>query len=114
MSMDDRLEDWVPQACTLPTVEQPLRLAEFDELFTAALRVQRRTAPTRLRWTLDPAAEDRAWDLTARERQCCSFFTFTFTPASDGLHLEVEVPAAHVEVLDALAARAAAAAGAPA
>ena len=29
---------WVPEACTLPTVEQPLRVAEFDELFATAVR----------------------------------------------------------------------------
>jgi hypothetical protein len=29
---------WVPEACTLPTVEQPLRVAEFDDLFATALR----------------------------------------------------------------------------
>jgi hypothetical protein len=28
----------VPDACTLPTAEQPLRLAEFDELFATAVR----------------------------------------------------------------------------
>jgi hypothetical protein len=31
MTSDDRV--WVPQACTLPTVERPLRLAEFNDLF---------------------------------------------------------------------------------
>ncbi|GIJ30777.1 hypothetical protein Vqi01_59390 [Micromonospora qiuiae] len=28
---------WLSQACTLPTAEQPLRPAEFDELFTSAV-----------------------------------------------------------------------------
>jgi hypothetical protein len=28
---------WVPEACTLPTVDQPLRAAEFDDLFATAL-----------------------------------------------------------------------------
>jgi len=37
---------WVPvDACTLPTREQPLRLAEFDELFASTLRAV--SAPTR-------------------------------------------------------------------
>ena len=31
-------EDWAPTSCTLPTAEQPLRLAEFDEFFRAAVR----------------------------------------------------------------------------
>jgi hypothetical protein len=101
---------WVPEACTLPTVDQPLRLAEFDDLFATALRDQRRLSPTVLRWRLDPAAEPVARDLTARESSCCSFFTFTFAAASEGEHeavnLDVQVPAAQIAVLDALAGRA--------
>jgi hypothetical protein len=108
MTTNEKSEGWLPQACTLPTVAQPLRQAEFDALFATALRGQHRTAPTRLRWELDPAAEDRVRDLTARESQCCSFFAFTFNPPDKALRLDVEVPAAHVKVLDALAARAAA------
>jgi hypothetical protein len=99
---------WVPQACTLPTLDQPLRLAEFDDLFAAALRGQRRVSPTALRWELDPAAEATARDLTARESSCCSFFSFVFGSGGEALELDVEVPAARVEVLDAIEARAAA------
>jgi hypothetical protein len=108
--MTDNDEVWAPQACTLPTAERPLRLAEFDDLFTTALREQRRLAPTRLRWRLDPAAEASAWDLTARESACCSFFAFIFDGDGDGdsVRLDVQVPEAHVDVLDALAARSAA------
>ncbi|MEV4838269.1 hypothetical protein AB0K05_27425 [Nonomuraea sp. NPDC049486] len=39
---------WVPSACTLPTAEQPLRVAEFDALFADAVRAVARpdrTAP---------------------------------------------------------------------
>ena len=98
----------VPEACTLPTVERPLRLAEFDELFATALRGQQRLAPTGLRWCLDPDAEVRARELTGREASCCSFFTFTYTGRGDTLQVDVQVPAAYVDVLDALAGRAAA------
>ena len=99
---------WAPEACTLPTVDRPLRLAEFDDLFTTALRGQQRLSPTALRWHLDPAAEATARDLSGRESSCCSFFSFTLTADGPVLRLDVEVPGAHVEVLDALAARAAA------
>ncbi|MEV0393261.1 hypothetical protein [Polymorphospora rubra] len=99
---------WVPEACTLPTVDRPLRLAEFDDLFANALREQQRLSPTALRWHLAPAAEATARDLTGRETSCCSFFSFTFAADGPLLQLNVEVPAAHVDVLDALAARAAA------
>jgi hypothetical protein len=106
MTSDDQV--WVPDACTLPTVDRPLRLAEFDDLFATALREQRRLSPTRLRWRLDPAAEATARDLTARESSCCSFFSFAFAPDAGRLHVDVRVPAAHAAVLDALADRAAA------
>jgi hypothetical protein len=96
---------WVSESCTLPTAEQPLRLAEFDDLFASALRGQRRLSPTALRWDLDPAAESRARDLAGRESSCCSFFTFTFRAGAGAFEMDVEVPAAHVDVLDALAER---------
>lgn len=104
--------NWAPQACTLPTAEQPLRIAEFDNLFAEGLRALERQAPTELTLTLDSATEETARDLAARESSCCSFFGFTFTPGDSGtLQLQVTVPPAHVDVLDALAARAASAAG---
>lgn len=106
MSMDDTV--WVPPACTLPTVEQPLRLAEFDDLFATVLREQERVTATRLRWQLDPAAGERARDLAARESSCCSFFTFAFTTDGDVLQVDVDVPEQQVAVLDALGERAAA------
>lgn len=34
----------VPAACTLPTAERPLRLAEFEELFATAVRGVRPSA----------------------------------------------------------------------
>jgi hypothetical protein len=99
---------WVPETCTLPTVERPLRLAEFDDLFAGALHGQQRLSTTVLRWDLAPAAEATARDLAERESGCCSFFVFTFHSGVGVLRLDVEVPAARVEVLDALASRAAA------
>jgi hypothetical protein len=106
MTTDDLA--WAPAACTLPTVDRPLRVAEFDDLFTTALRGQQRLSPTHLSWHLDPVAEAVARDLTERETACCSFFSFSFAADGDALRLDVEVPAAHIRVLDALAGRAAA------
>jgi hypothetical protein len=95
---------WVPEACTLPTAEQPLRLAEFDALFTTGSGV--RLAPTQLRLDLSADA-DTVRDLARRESECCSFFTFTITTPQPGrVRLDIEVPAGHVDVLDALAKRA--------
>ncbi|MEW2445303.1 hypothetical protein [Micromonospora marina] len=105
-------DSWVPDACTLPTTERPLRLAEFDGLFRDALRGVDRPAARHLRLHLDGDAEPVARDLIARESACCSFLTFDLArPDGDVLTLDVRVPAARVAVLDALARRATAARG---
>jgi hypothetical protein len=104
----------VPDACTLPTAQQPPRLAEFDTLFiTAVVAVETVSAThTRLRLAGPAGLAATVRDLAARETACCSFFTFTVTPATgndtdgEALDLDVEVPAAHVDVLTALAGRA--------
>jgi hypothetical protein len=99
-------DTWAPEACTLPTADRPLRAAEFDSLFATALRGQQQLTPTRLRWRLAPDAAQTARELVDRETACCSFFTFTFITSADELRLDIEVPAAHLDVLTALAARA--------
>ena len=100
--------DWAPAACTLPTAERPLRVAEFDDLFAAAVRDVHRGAPTELALTLAaaPGRAELVRDLTRRETECCSFFTFRLDDG-DPLRLSVTVPPAHTDVLDALAERAA-------
>jgi hypothetical protein len=104
---------WVPDACTLPTAQRPLRVAAFDELFTQAVRGIERPGPARLRldFRAGPQIAGRAAELAAAETDCCSFFTFTLTVTGGSLVLEVTVPKSRIGVLDALAARAAAAAG---
>ena len=102
---------WVPEACTLPTAEQPLRLAEFDALFSACVGGGERLGAQHLRVTLTggPEFADAVRDLAERETQCCSFFTFAVQNPKPGLvQLDIEVPAGHIDVLDALEARAAA------
>src|SRR3954452_10977480 len=104
----------IPDACTLPTVERPMRLAEFDALFATALRRVDTVGAAHARmWMTGPAGlMATVRDLTARETQCCSFFTFTVTPEPAGegtaLTLDVEVPARYTDVLAALGERAAA------
>jgi hypothetical protein len=106
--MTDNDKWWTVQECTLPTVQRPGRLAEFDDLFATALRGQERLSPTVLRWLLDPAAESVARDLTGRESQCCSFFTFTFSHRDGTLQLDIHTPSSRTSILDGLAERAAA------
>ncbi|MEV0132490.1 hypothetical protein AB0H83_29005 [Dactylosporangium sp. NPDC050688] len=104
----------VPDACTLPTVEQPLRLAEFDTLFTTAVRTVETVTPNHARMQLSGPAglEATVRDLAARETACCSFFTFTVTPqpadSGEALTLDVQVPGRYADVLASLAGRAAA------
>jgi hypothetical protein len=103
--MTDHLT-WAPAACTLPTAEQPLRVAEFDQLFADHLRTAARVDPRTLDLTLAAEARDATADLTARETECCSFFAFTLTEPTDGhFHLRIAVPATQVAVLDGLADR---------
>ncbi|MFF5363730.1 hypothetical protein ACFY4I_30775 [Streptomyces scabiei] len=102
---------WVPQSCTLPTEERPLRVAEWDALFDEWLTSLSRPQPLHLRLDLagGEGVEDRVRDLVERESGCCSFFTFTTAPGQDLIRLDISVDQAHEPVLDALAARTAAA-----
>jgi hypothetical protein len=93
---------WIPEACTLPTDEQPLRLSEFDALFASAARAAERPEATRLRLHLPGPAAATAGDLAARETACCSFFSFDVREIGATAVLDVRVPAAHVSVLDAV------------
>lgn len=100
-------------ACTLPTVDRPARLAEFDALF-ASLRGLHREEPGWLRLRLDDAdgVEERARELTAREAECCAFFDFAVHREAREVVVDVRVPPERVAVLDGLAAQAEAAASA--
>lgn len=64
----------MPDACTLPTAEQPIRTAEFDRFFTNSVREMRRPGPQRLELVLAGDAEPLARDPAARESSCWSFF----------------------------------------
>ena len=98
-------EDWAPDACTLPTTERPLRVAEFDDLFTFVVCAERRE-PQRLDLVLRRIVETPARDLARRESECCSFFTFDFETVGEDVVMRIGVPPEHVAVLDALEARA--------
>ena len=88
----------------MPTAEQPLRIAEWDELIATAVTGVGRPAAEQaiVRLRPDPAVAARAGDLAVRETQCCSFFTFGLIASGGGLELTVTVPPAQTAVLDAL------------
>ena len=96
---------WAPQACTLPTAQVPLRVAEFDDLFSQTLRHTERLDVTWLRLVLTggDATEAAVRDLTAAESRCCSFFDFHIDRHGDQVVLEVRVPRAMHGAPDAAA-----------
>jgi hypothetical protein len=105
---------WVPvDSCTLPTAEQPLRVAAFDELFASSLRgiEHPQGSSTRVRLVLegDEALAARVQRLADAETACCSFFTFTLTPlaaSTTRMALDIAVPGERADVLAALIQRA--------
>ena len=107
-------DDWVPRACTLPTVDQPLRRAEFDELFSRDVLAVHRETPRRIRLELrpDPEVASRAAGLAVKETGCCSFFAFDLAIADGAVSLGIETGGAHESVLAALGVRAEARSGA--
>lgn len=94
-------------ACTLPTADRPLRLAEFDELFAMSVHQAEFVGNVvRLQLSGDEGLEERVRDLAARESSCCSFFDFRVTGTHEHLTLDISVPPEHADLLDDLAARA--------
>ncbi|HEX8078596.1 MAG TPA: hypothetical protein VF557_00150 [Jatrophihabitans sp.] len=104
---------WAPAACALPTEEQPLRIAEFDTLFSRHVQQVRREGTTRLLLALSsgPEVAATAAALAVRESRCCSFFTFDLRITDSALTLVVSTSDAHAGVLAALADRAASLSG---
>jgi hypothetical protein len=95
------------EACTLPTVDRPMRLEEFDALFAGAVRrVSHDGDVVRMHLTGPAGLPDRVRDLAERETACCSFFTFAIEGGADDLQLEISVPPERRDVLEALARRA--------
>lgn len=101
-------DDWVPAACTLPTTEQPLRRAEFDDLFAQDVISLSHLSSLEVRFELraEPEVAARAAKLAAKETGCCSFFSFGLTITDSTVAMTVSTQPAHEPVLAALSARA--------
>ncbi|MFD0558519.1 hypothetical protein FB566_4464 [Stackebrandtia endophytica] len=103
-------DNWAPDECTLPTAQQPLRVAEFGELFATSLRAIERIDPSNLRLVLAEGSRPELERLIAAETECCSFFRFSTRPLDDGLiDVTVTVPDSRSDVLDGVARQAQAA-----
>jgi hypothetical protein len=100
-------DDWVA-SCTLPTVEQPLRLAEFDGLFVEGVTGVDQISPLHLRLQLraDPAVVARAASLAVKETACCSFFAFDLSITQSSAAMTISTEPTHQTMLNALGARA--------
>jgi len=101
-------DDLLPTACTLPTAQQPLRRAEFDDLFAGDVLSVSQVSPLQVRLELRPDAEvaARAASLAAKETGCCSFFTFGLTITDGTVSVTVSTEKEHGTVLAAFGARA--------
>jgi hypothetical protein len=96
---------WVPDSCTLPTEQRPVRVREFEQLFIAALRaVSARSDGRSLRLVLtdEPGVYETATELAARESRCCAFFLFNVTRGSGAVTMDVRVDEPHTDVLGGL------------
>lgn len=104
--IDDNV--WVPSACTIPTENQPLRVAEFDDFFSHNALALSRPTPNQLRIEIqpEPDAASRAAALAVKETGCCSFFTFEMTISVGSVELTVSTAETHAAVLAALGERA--------
>ena len=93
---------WAPESCTLPTVDEPLRVAAFTALFRDHLKRVQRPAPTVAELTLDAESLDRARELATLETSCCSFFSFDVLAGNERVLMTIAVSPMHAPVLDAL------------
>ena len=101
-------DDWIPESCTLPTAERPLRRAEFDDLFAEDVLMVQENSPLEVRLELraDPDVAARAARLAAKETVCCSFFRFDLVATDGRVAMVVSTESPHEVVLAALAERA--------
>lgn len=95
-------------SCTLPTIDQPLRAAEFNDMFGRDVENVDQTSSREVRIDLhpDPDVAARAASLAARETGCCSFFTFDLWIAEGEVALIISVEPGYEPVLAALTTRA--------
>ena len=78
----DGVTGWVPESCSLPTVEQPLRVAEFDRLFRESVLRSVRLDATRLELVLAADEVQRGHGAWLSERSAAvRSFASTSIPA---------------------------------
>jgi DNA-binding transcriptional MerR regulator len=91
-----------PVVCTLQAADQPERLAEWAAVLAQARSREDIPGGLRLRFAPEPELAGHLTDLATREQACCAFFSFSISPTTDGLLLDVTAPAQAVDVLAGL------------
>jgi hypothetical protein len=92
----------IPIACSLSADDMGDRMEQWRAAVAQATTREATPEGYRLRFASDPAFAGRLAELAAREVECCAFFTFAVTVATDGLALEVLAPADARPMLDDL------------
>jgi hypothetical protein len=92
----------IPIACTLPGEDMGDRLGEWAAVLARAERREPTDAGMRLQFPADPALLASVAELSAKEADCCAFFTFTVTIEHGAATLDVAAPPDGREVLLAL------------
>jgi hypothetical protein len=92
----------VPIACTLTADDMGDRLAEWHAALARATTREATAGGYRLRFAPDAVFAGELANLAAREVDCCAFFTFSVTVATDDLALDVLAPPDARPLLDDL------------
>ena len=86
-------------ACSLDSVDQQQRLAEWAELLSQARTREETSDGVRYAFAADAALRPCVEALAAAEHSCCSFLVFGIAEAGDELELTVTAPANGQEAL---------------
>jgi hypothetical protein len=79
-------------ACSLDTVDQQERLADWAELLSRARTREEMADGVRYAFTADDELKAGVEALAAAERCCCSFLGFEIAEAGDELELTITAP----------------------
>lgn len=101
VTMDRRIGHQPVIACTLSAHEVGDRLARWEATVTDAAAPEAIDGGTRLTFPRDVDVAEVA-ALVAAEQDCCQFFTFTLTVASERVVLDVSGPSDAQPLIDAL------------
>ena len=91
----------IPVACTLTATDAGDRVEEWRAFLAAHVEEARRDGDIlRLRLRESDETLCAAADLSAREKQCCGFFSFAIAIEADARWLDIAVPPDASEILD--------------